>query len=357
MSTPTPKLSVLRHLLTRGPRLFIALGAIYVRSSTESAKVTNQLRETLDGSPPCTAFVRWGYGNRGKTANSVNRAILISGVGRFGNSVIQILNSFAIAQSLKAQTVFYHQFRSLPERPVEIARKIYLQRIRMRPNPMEKPPGTLYVTDAIRGPNPMIDPQSAVATEIGKNLGPLLIGKESTTQGDSSLLTIHLRSGDIFWPGPHRSYGQPPFAFYQRVLENRPWSSVDLISEDSTNPCHQLIQSWCRDNSIPIRSLGSSFAESVNSLASASNLCLSLGTFVPAVVFLSHPKNSLFTFGPIFSPLLAGKSHHHFKVLDAQGTYTQEILSDNWANTHEQRELMVNYPMSALTLEEIPYAD
>jgi ABC-type hemin transport system ATPase subunit len=39
------------------------------------------------------------------------------------------------------------------------------------------------------------------------------------------------------------------------------------------------------------------------------------------------------------------------RVVDRDKTFTSSLLSQNWANTPEQRALMLEYPMSSLVIE------
>ena len=169
-------------------------------------------------------------------------------------------------------------------------------------------------------------------------------------------LTIHLRSGDIFGANPHPSYGQPPLAYYLAVLENDTWDEVILVTEDHANPCYHGIVEWCTTHRLSWRDSGASVSESIKEISRASNLAVGTGTFAPSIVYLAKNPVRVFTFGEGVHPFLADRSTTVTRIRDTRGTYTDRILSDNWGNTQEQCELMVNYPMSALTLEEKPYA-
>jgi hypothetical protein len=58
-----------------------------------------------------------------------------------------------------------------------------------------------------------------------------------------STLVIHIRSGDIFNPGCHSFYVQPPFAFYKKIIDEHSFDRIHIITEpDKRNPCIQMIQ-------------------------------------------------------------------------------------------------------------------
>ena len=48
-------------------------------------------------------------------------------------------------------------------------------------------------------------------------------------------LYIHIRSGDIFIK-PHHDYSQPPYCFYQTIINKFKFNKIFIISKDSLNP-------------------------------------------------------------------------------------------------------------------------
>ncbi|CAN0449753.1 unnamed protein product, partial [Ectocarpus sp. 12 AP-2014] len=67
-------------------------------------------------------------------------------------------------------------------------------------------------------------------------------GEEAEKGGDgkgekkSVMLVIHVRSGDIFADPVHPGYGQ----FYLRVLHEREWDRVDIVTNGYTDSAHQI---------------------------------------------------------------------------------------------------------------------
>jgi hypothetical protein len=214
----------------------------------------------------------------------------------------------------------------------------------------------LWRTYAINGPYPAFSAFDELASNARSALAGAILGDSTQPKTNARALTIHLRSGDIFGNNPHPSYGQPPLAHYLAVLESDTWDEIILVAEDHANPCYRGIVEWCTTHRVLCRDSGASVNESIKEISRASNLVVGTGTFAPSIVYLAQSPVRVFTFGEEVHPFLADPSTTVTRIRDTRGTYTHKILSDNWANTHEQRELMVNYPMSALTLEEIPYA-
>jgi hypothetical protein len=168
------------------------------------------------------------------------------------------------------------------------------------------------------------------------------------------VLTVHLRSGDVYSDNPHPGYGQPPLSFYLAILGLERWSEVRLVSEDQESPCWKALVETCATQRIPLRLLGQSIEEAVTEVASSSNLVASRGTFIPAILFLFPKARRVFFFGPDFEPLEEGHGLELVECKDVGKQYTQLNLSGNWNNTAAQRELMLNYPSHHLKLSARP---
>ncbi len=165
----------------------------------------------------------------------------------------------------------------------------------------------------------------------------------------SSVLTIHLRSGDIFSPNPERNYAQPPWAFYWRILAHKRWSEVRLVSEDSRSPVQRLILSWCATNNIRVVQIGKTLDEAIKEIVNSTSLVLARGTFAPAIAFLSPVTRDIYVFHEKPSSLLCATTNRFFQVKDKEGHYVASLMSKNWRNSSRQRALMVNYPLSSLS--------
>jgi len=165
-------------------------------------------------------------------------------------------------------------------------------------------------------------------------------------------LVIHLRSGDVFWLNPHPAYGQPPLGFYQLVLNYREWSEVVLVAEDETNPCFEEILALCREKKTPTRITGKNLSDAILEVSRAQNVVFSAGTFCPAICWLAPLNRRVFHFGDSPTHSLELDSANFVLVKDKNGHYVSSVMGGNWANTPEQRKLMVDYPESALSLHD-----
>lgn len=168
----------------------------------------------------------------------------------------------------------------------------------------------------------------------------------SQSLGENDLV-IHLRSGDIFVQKPHRRYGQPPLAFYKKIIELQSWNSISIVFENKLNvviePLIDFSMSVCND----VRQISSDIKSDIEYLLRAKVLIASRGTFCKAIVALSKNISEVYYFENFFNT--GGNPHVNcIKVFDEQGLYLSEVLSCNWQNTDFQRNLMLNYPTSAL---------
>lgn len=161
-------------------------------------------------------------------------------------------------------------------------------------------------------------------------------------------LVIHLRAGDVFRPhAPNRRYGQPPLSYYLWVLEHEPWRSVHLVFEDLENPVIAPLIEAVRHRSLALELVQADLRSSLERLLRARTLVASRGTLVPAVVGLSPQVRQVYTFEgaliPGFSAWERMTGVTELRIVDEHPEYRERVLSDNWANATDQRDLMVSY--------------
>lgn len=159
-------------------------------------------------------------------------------------------------------------------------------------------------------------------------------------------LVIHLRGGDVFKKNPHREYGQPPLCFYVKILEEFNWSGVTIVHQDNQNPVLKPLLARIKRMGVSLHVQSSSLEEDVGLILRAHSVASSRGTFIPAITGLSSSIQKVFLFG-------VGQQFREdlekVTVLDRSGGYWSRVCDANWANTEEQRNLMVSYPSSRLT--------
>lgn len=348
LATPdksTGVLSRIRLFVTRGKFFKILSGSLYFRSRrvTELMLSKHPTLRKLGGD----AWVCPSWGARRPNENVLG-AVLVNGFGRFGNSIIQLLNCQALASELNIQRVFFHRFDLVGNRDIALGNGIQL----VKTTPLKrnhKMPPVLWATHAIRGTDLIADPCSPQSSETRRIVsGHILPGGPGRSTAEGTL-TVHIRSGDIFGENPHPNYGQPPLAFYQQVIESGNWASVIIVSEDAANPCVTALTQWCRERRIPTHLQNAGLAETVEVIARSGAIVAGRGTFVPAIVSLFPRQRDLFFFEMEPPPLLLCDRENNIRIgQDALGEYRRDILSGNWASSAAQKALMVSYELSAL---------
>lgn len=341
------RLKTWRDFLTRGSKYFIAFGGIYRVSANRTREISGQLEACIPNCPSGQAYVRLGVGSTG----GGTRAILITGIGRLGNSIVQVLNGLLIAQELSANKVYFHVFNAISNRSLRLSPTIDLEQIRFIRDRRLRPPQIIWRTYAMAPFGVLADPCEAnfqlTRTELRQSLG-----LAQTTQAklpQDSQLTIYLRSGDIFAGPSEPDYGQPPWAFYEKVLEYREWSAVELVAEDHGNPNHGLILKWCEQRGLKVTERGETLPDAIDAVVNSSNLVSARGTFVPSLAFLSEGPKNIFQFHDPKNPLTCREDLTILQVTDKSGEYISSVMSRNWVNSAAQRRLMVSYPKESLS--------
>lgn len=165
------------------------------------------------------------------------------------------------------------------------------------------------------------------------------------------ILTIHVRGGDVFGPRTPSSYGQPPLSFYALVIDSQEWEKVTVVHQDMSNPTLQGILDHCASSEIPVATHCGTDTQDVSALLSAEHIVAGRGTFIPAVAGLSPFCRSVYFFEDKCAIEPPRESITMFRVADFIGEYRESVLSGNWKNSKEQRDLMVEYPVSSLRME------
>ena len=336
----------LNLFLTRGSRFMIIERGLYLPSAacTLKAQASEPFLPGITG----RAWVRFPAGRlvRNRKIHPVD-AVLINGFGRFGNSIIQLLNARSIAEQWNVSEVLFHRFDLIKNQNLHLSSTIRLEKTSLGGR-KTKPPWVIWATHALNGTH-LIDEACSPANAGVRELLASAVAPQIARSKEHGVLTAHFRSGDIFGPNPHRRYGQPPLSFYQKVVLDRGWSRVDIISEDRLNPCSAALESWCREKNIPVTWSCLDLSQTIARVAGASNIVAGRGTFIPSIVFLFPGERSMFLFEPGEEPLLCDPKLTTQQVRDKQGHYTATVLDDNWLNSAQQRELMLQYPDESLT--------
>lgn len=170
---------------------------------------------------------------------------------------------------------------------------------------------------------------------------------------DDRELVIHLRSGDVMrGTGSHPGYGQPPLAFYRHVIDLQPWDRIHLVAEDDSHPLIPHLRHECGMRAKYAERLGKPLSGDLAFLLRAKKLVASRGTFISAISALSTCLREIHYFDSGFCSW--GKENLSISVWsDLKGGYKRKVLSKNWRNNREQRQLMLDYPSEAVGLKDV----
>jgi hypothetical protein len=158
-------------------------------------------------------------------------------------------------------------------------------------------------------------------------------------------LTIHIRSGDIFYLlNPNDGYTQPPLSYYIDIIESSEYKNknknIYLVCEDKLNPCVNKLLELYPDIHFSINDI----VDDVKLLMRSTNVISSNGTFVPALLNMTDYTKKIYTpsYFSTFNECLFNNTAEIIKIdLDEY-----KSIMGPWKNTQQQREIMLTYTMS-----------
>jgi hypothetical protein len=163
-------------------------------------------------------------------------------------------------------------------------------------------------------------------------------------------LAIHIRSGDIFLPGcTHPYYGQPPLAYYLKILNCFNFSNVAIVYEDLNNPVIPEVIKHAKHKCNKVDLYHNGLDEAIRVLLNAQSIVAGLGTFIPGIVAISKKVENVFVFNNKFNDW--GKSLNLINIKDVTNEYHSKVTNKNWRNTPEQLSLMMSFPEEKLKID------
>lgn len=184
--------------------------------------------------------------------------------------------------------------------------------------------------------------------------------------GDPDELIIHLRSGDIWETTPHARYGQPPFAFYEAVLQHHDWSAVTIVTDTSvpelTHPFAGMLQQLLPDLVHVYKS--ESLAGDLKKMLCARNLVTARSTLASLLLWFGPHLHKVFVeseTAPLPGTWLSHLGKHSDLPCENPSTMLPQMSSvlqdttfyvlprgpqyrlyDTWANTQSDRLIMLS---------------
>lgn len=275
-------------------------------------------------------------------------ALVVPKRKRFGNALLQLADAFNIARQLGIRKIYHRGYSFLDD----VAYVHDIAFVKGVPRASENYLiGDFFENQTLL--NLCVD--KLERWEIVHALTDyinLSLSAASDTSQDTNALYIHLRSGDIFKKiPPHREYGQPPLAFYQKIIRSQPWSKVYLVFENPLNPVIPALQKFLHESNIACETFSGDIHQDIEVLLRAKHLVIARGTFIYPILSLSKNIEQVFYFeidehslwGLQNSPI---KFH---KCTDLGATYRATILTE-WKNDAAQNALMLDYPEAHISI-------
>lgn len=269
-------------------------------------------------------------------------------VGRFGNAYIQVAHAISVAMAVGAETVVVNDTSWLRSGPLEGLGLELISMTRGKPSRAARGPvltGKFFYSEEFPGILSDEIPESvARAIFIASEFQP----QEQTFADD--VLVIHLRGGDVFEKPAPRHYGQPPLAFYQKVVQSREWSEVGIVHEDLRNPVLGPLTDFLREKKLRFWQQSGALNEDVGILFKAQYLVCANGSFGRAIVNMSPNLRKYFRFEGTYPIPSSNPRAKETVIRDSSNQYRELILSGNWQANDDQIALMLTQPVASLEI-------
>lgn len=286
------------------------------------------------------------------TAHSINEQVTgvrIAFATRFANSLMQITNAFNVSTSIGANTLYLPCFWYLKSGRHMVKPGLHIYNSHdTKPKSSDLILAGMYLKIAALAP---LVKKTFSTRKVFRKLRHLLnLELGSAPYGENDLV-VHIRSGDIFTK-PHKNYGQPPLAFYKKVVRSKSWDKVFVVYENLLNPVIIPLLNWLPQHCNAVATVSGDLKDDLEVLLKAQNLVSGRSTFIPAVCALSlHARNVYYWNDKPFSTW-GNKKIRKLGITDVNGFYNQSICRGNWINSLEQQKLMLDYPEENLQLQD-----
>ena len=264
-------------------------------------------------------------------------AIYIRKLGRLGNNILQLSNAIYLSEVMNVSTIY------IPKGFCRITRNVTTSKgIRIAPT-KRKPEDALALHRELYG---MTSGGYCPEDRVYEFAGETLRGVPRVKTGANELY-VHVRSGDIFGEKINKYYGQPPLCFYEGIIKRWGFRRVYILTEDTRNPV--IAPLVLRHKAKLIKA---DLPQTIGYVLGARNLVLSFGTFLPALLRLvpdgterkkgrkTTTTRRIFRYGNRLE--VNSVVWKRFYFTEPSEYYTANLLSENWNNTREQLDIMVN---------------
>ena len=286
--------------------------------------------------------------------------------GRFGNNIHQVVHSLIIARHLSIKELYYNFFLNNTQlTTIQIDDMI----LHFGVSNVPRPPQLSHTMFELQGFEAVIkefnyDLVKSDAEKLGKHF----VTKRNIDLQvrQKKIAAFYFRSGDIFSTEINPIYAQPPLSYYIMCYEDIRINMSDfelfLVYENDSNPCISKFKKFLEARGVPYVNQSASFHDDAELVASANCIVAAFSSFCDVLALMNENLDRWYSFRSIaayegiersiareFAGILRSDNVKVFRVVDVERKYTN---MGEWKNTKEQHELMINYPISSLSIEQ-----
>jgi hypothetical protein len=268
---------------------------------------------------------------------------------RFANSIMQLTNAINVAKSLGAQRLHLPFFWYLQKGANNGKSGLEINN--------ESEPNLSADDMVLAGKflkmaalSPLCSSRLSPRKAIRELRHLLKLNINSTAYGNDDLV-IHVRSGDIFQT-PHNNYGQPPLAFYKKIVRANTWNAVHVVFENRLNPVISPLLEWLPDHCNETIVVSGKLQDDLQVLLNARTIVSGRSTFINSICALSRNLRRVYYWHDKPFDTWGNPKVRTIGVIDKIGAYASAICNGNWINSDEQRQLMIDYPESSFCFRD-----
>jgi hypothetical protein len=172
------------------------------------------------------------------------------------------------------------------------------------------------------------------------------------TQAEPDVLAIHIRSGDVWTSDDGNREGTKtgitqyhtlPFSYYARIIEERRWRRIDVVTEDPGDPMVEKLE-----RSFGVKVISGSVISDFNHLRRSRNIVLSVSSFAWWAAWLSDAERIYYPLLGLFdSERAKGRPaawQQDLQVIDEPRYTFIEVSapSGDWTGSPEDRVRLLN---------------
>ena len=261
----------------------------------------------------------------------------------FGNSLININNLIFTCEIVGCNKIILKDHRI--KRPWLIKNPIYIKKLNLTimlgPRVHCDDDTVLCISIATWDPffPTFVKPQVRI-----RYIRDELINNLPLVKTEPDELYIHIRGGDVFKKNPSTAYAQPPFCFYEKILDNNKYKNIYILSMDRRNVVLDALMNKYKN----IIFNKHKYEYDISLLINAYNLVTSVSSFVISTIKLNDNLKDLWEYDiNRLSEKFLFMHHHLYKfdikykihTMKSSDEYAQKMYI--WRNTEEQLKLML----------------